>query len=500
MTEKSQKDIAERIINGALRLLSDGVPRSARVLAQELRQLGVNVDKSQINKILYHEGKPHIAYDRDTYSYYLSGQSSLEAYFVEEETNQTNSNGHIHSTPSDELQITHELEINDLRRIPEYQAEQYIESLRMGIPPIEDLTYFTVGRQSEINDLVSLLDKPSNRIKLLKANYGSGKTHLLRLLHEEALQQNFAVSLLTLDAKSGIRFNKLDEIFGEIARNLRVPNGVSGIGGLFDTLENAETREALSIQKYKFYINKRAPQLQTAVGWWVKNDSPLVRDMIIEWMTNPYHYVTTSRQEELYKRIIQKSYLSSVDKEKLAALRRDGTFKWYDGKDFSRTWTVMAELHNLTQIAGLRGLIILVDEFEDVVSNMTKSQQIRAFYHLFEFYKGGYPGLAVFAITPDFVENCRRILLQKSIMDFNIRNFERLPFLEISPLTEKDLYDFSNKLISLYEHAYQWRFPDKEVILQKLERECKAASRYAIPDRPRYIAKLTTQILDDYLE
>jgi hypothetical protein len=501
MTKKQQNDVSNHIINQTLRLLSDGIPRSAHVLAQELQQLGINVHKSQINKVLHHQGKPKIVYNRDTYSYHISDiLTDDDCPPIKVTANHNSSNGHVNSQLGHAIQPVIRTDIDALSQIPEYQAEKYVESLRMGIPPAEDIAYFTVGRQSEINDIISLLDKPSHQIKLLKANYGAGKTHLLRLLQEEALHRNFAVSLLTLDAKSGIRFNKLDEIFGEVIRNLRVPNGASGIAGLFEAIKHSRIKEAQFIQKYGFYNNNHVPQIQAAIEWWMKSNSPSVREMIVEWMTNPYRYAVKPQQEKLYMRIVKKEYLALSDRQKLATLRKDGTFKWHDGKDYSRTWTVMAEFHKLAQLAGFKGLIILIDEFEDVISNMTKPQQIRAFYNLFKFYKGEYPGLVVFAVTPDFVANCRKILLQKSIRDFTILKFEKLPFLKISSLTEEDLFQFSNKLVSLYEHAYQRHFTDKQAILHQLERECKTASYHTIPDSPRYIAKRTTQILDSYLE
>lgn len=381
------------------------------------------------------------------------------------------------------------------------QALHYVESLRLGIPPDENISFFTVGRQAEINALYKLLDIPSRKIKLLRANYGSGKTHLLKLLREEGLRRNFAVSLLTLDAKSGIRFNKLDEIFGAICRNLVLPDGSSGIAGLFDAVKNSPTNEAQLIQKYRFYNgNRRSPPLQEAMNWWLKYDTHLAKDMIIEWMNNPYHFVTTSSQQELYFRVLNKPFISSSEKEQLAILRHDGTFKWFDGSDYSRTWAAFNELQKLTQIGGMNGLILLIDEFEDVISNMTKAQQIRAFYHLFGFYSGKYLGLAVFAVTPDFVSKCRDVILRKSILDFPIRDFEQLPSLAFPPLGERELHEFCHRIMDLYEHAYQFKFPKRAALLQALSDLSIQTSRSTFLDQPRYIAKQTTKMLDAYLE
>src|SRR5258708_73029 len=100
--------------------------------------------------------------------------------------------------------------------IPE--AQHIVESLRKGIPPYGYIRHFTVGRESEIRQLSDRLQRSKPGVLLLKANYGSGKTHLLRFVRESALEAGYAVSFVELDAKSGVRFNKMDQILGAIWR------------------------------------------------------------------------------------------------------------------------------------------------------------------------------------------------------------------------------------------------------------------------------------------
>lgn len=74
------------------------------------------------------------------------------------------------------------------------EVQRVIESLRLGIPPDGHVRYFTVGRLSEITELTARLQQGKTDALLLKANYGSGKSHLLRFIRETALKANFAVS------------------------------------------------------------------------------------------------------------------------------------------------------------------------------------------------------------------------------------------------------------------------------------------------------------------
>jgi len=117
------------------------------------------------------------------------------------------------------------------------EAFRIIESLRLGIPPDGAIHQFTVGREEEMEDLRRLVHTGGAGVLYLKANYGSGKTHLLRLLREYALGCGYAVSLVSLDASASIRFNRMDQIVGAIMRGLMAPgSSATGVRPLFDLI------------------------------------------------------------------------------------------------------------------------------------------------------------------------------------------------------------------------------------------------------------------------
>ena len=104
-------------------------------------------------------------------------------------------------------------------------AERVIEQLRYGVPPPQHVRAFTVGRSKQLVALEKSLDHPSDdkgSALLVKANYGSGKSHLLNVVQEMALEAGYAVSLVAIDAQGGVRFNRMDTIFGAINRELKV--------------------------------------------------------------------------------------------------------------------------------------------------------------------------------------------------------------------------------------------------------------------------------------
>jgi hypothetical protein len=63
------------------------------------------------------------------------------------------------------------------------------------------------------------------------------KTHLLKFIKEEALNLGYVASLITLDSKSNARFNRMDQIFGQVCRNIQVPGiNQKSVRYLFDAL------------------------------------------------------------------------------------------------------------------------------------------------------------------------------------------------------------------------------------------------------------------------
>src|SRR5207248_4450641 len=86
-------------------------------------------------------------------------------------------------------------------------AERVVEQLRYGVPPPEHVRAFTVGREAQLKELERSLDQndPSVGAALLvKANYGGGKSHLLKVVRETALQSGYAVSLVVVNSQEGV--------------------------------------------------------------------------------------------------------------------------------------------------------------------------------------------------------------------------------------------------------------------------------------------------------
>jgi len=150
--------------------------------------------------------------------------------------------------------------------------------------------------------------------------------------------------------------------------------------------------------------------------------------------------------------------------------------------------------------SGMTGMAILVDEFEDVLTNLTRiNYKEAAFWNLFRFVSGDrFSGKTFFAVTPSFVEKCKRQLIEKDRWDFDYSQFDDLPTFEMSPLEVPELLELAARIAPVHERAYGYGVP--ETALQSMNDSVAEAANSAIQDRARQAIKSAVQALDNALE
>ncbi len=111
------------------------------------------------------------------------------------------------------------------------RALNIIGRLREGIPPLEDVSLFTIGREELVdyfdNKLREIAQYETQGIKFIQADYGHGKTHFLDILAKLALDQNFVVSIVSLDRETA-PFNKLEKVIPLIMDKIMLPTAPRG--------------------------------------------------------------------------------------------------------------------------------------------------------------------------------------------------------------------------------------------------------------------------------
>jgi len=385
------------------------------------------------------------------------------------------------------------------------QAQRIIETLRKGIPPDGFVRHFTVGRKTEIDRLAQYLKDPEGLALLLKANYGSGKTHLLRFIREEALAQNYAVSTVTLDANSAVRFNRMDQIFGAICRNIEVPcqldcKGLRPLFELFVKCMNAGNseefwRELSNNFKWDFSEKLDSPALFVALRAWATGDTN-AQSLVEDWLYHTWEY--RGQRKKLYVELVKNLRSFFRDPRPDWKFYADGVFMFYT-QGYAQSWAALRGLDNLCRAAGLKGLIILFDEFEDVITNLSNvAYQEAAFWNLFHFYSGKmFQGKTFYAVTPQFVEKCKAVLLHKGRCDFDFSRFDSLPMFEMSPLEEEHLIELARRIVPVHGTAYSW---DAARAINSVINVTREALQMQIQDRTRYGVIRIIKHLDDLFQ
>ncbi|WP_341738814.1 BREX system ATP-binding domain-containing protein [Microcoleus sp. CAWBG640] len=393
------------------------------------------------------------------------------------------------------------------------EVQRVIESLRLGIPPDGQVRYFTVGRLSEITELTARLQQGKTDALLLKANYGSGKSHLLRFIRETALKANFAVSSVTLDAKSAVRFNRMDQMLGAIWRGLEIPNNSEyrGVRPFFDWVcEQARESKGTAGKQWQKITNNgqwdfsqslESPAIFIALRAWMSGR--VNKDLVEDLLFHKSNYKT----QELYQELIHKSRMCY--REELELTR---TIKWqnyttkallfdFKAQGYAQSWAAIRDIHTLACASGMRGIIILFDEFEDVLSNITNiAHQEMAFQNLFQFFAGQqFQGMSFFAVTPEFVSKCRNRLISKGRWDYDYAQLDALSTFEMSPLELSQLQELTIKIKDFHGIAYGWDTNSSAIELG-LTAIVKKTGTIAVQDRTRQTIKEVVKFLDRQLE
>ena len=144
------------------------------------------------------------------------------------------------------------------------------------------------------------------------ANYGSGKTHLLKYIREESLERNYAVSTVTIDSNSGVRFNRMDQIFGAVCRNIEIPQspGQKGLRSFFIFLvgeinkKNDESiwQEISNNWKWDYSEVLNSPAIFIGIRAWATGNDKAA-DIVEDWFFQPWQY--KAKLKKLYTQLIE---------------------------------------------------------------------------------------------------------------------------------------------------------------------------------------------------
>ena len=117
-------------------------------------------------------------------------------------------------------------------------AREIVRSLHSGVVPAHGSGLFSYGRDRWLRsieiDLEDLASSESRvgRVRIINGRNGDGKTHLMHLISQLALNKGFAVAYVVISEL--VPLSKWDRVYREVARSIRVPSGAQGVKAILD--------------------------------------------------------------------------------------------------------------------------------------------------------------------------------------------------------------------------------------------------------------------------
>ena len=409
-------------------------------------------------------------------------------------------------------------------------AQLTLEAMRLGVVPSTDLEESTVGRDVEIDiirqDLSQATETGGRRAFL--GEYGLGKTHLLELIQQMALKQNFLVSRVILDHADNSPAQP-KRIYHAVARNIVYPDTPDDIGGLAPLLDKAsEDPRVLE----RFLVTKERAvtslpirdQLSRGLHLYLSPALAYTQALnhpdqlrIPQYLGDPALWAQSAKHS-LIDWIEGHPTRSNQDiNDELNVIR--GKFpKIYSLLD-CRPWAkiygyILNGIAELAKCVGYAGLVVVIDEaeFYSLLSTQNRAYAkslFQAWSHAVgdcdglpfspdELITGGYgiqrelpsrysetPGLyLVFAMTPN--SDGIRVLQEAIAPQF---------ICYLNPLSALDYLKMTEHVVELYGEAYPGiSIPDG--IARPLSEVVTALSQQGTLSTPRQTMKFLTEFLD----
>lgn len=367
------------------------------------------------------------------------------------------------------------------------RARRIIEHLRSGVPSPEVASALSVGRQGLLRDierdLASLADGSRTRsYRIIAANYGDGKSHMLNAARKIAEDMNFLVSTITISRETPL--GRPVTLYPKVIARTYSP-GVTrpGIDALLRTLENnpEAAQRLLRFADHRLHA-KICRVLEARFEGRGEGAEALEADL-------SGYFISAASLRSGYRQNLSR------------VMPKTDRFRQDQASDYFRL------VDQMSSLGGYSGWVLLVDELE-MIARYTKRQRTDAYRFIDTLIK---PGMlphtyTLFALASSFqgdlLERQDEInalpawLVSRGQDDVAeiirpiIKALAHTP--SLPPLSDDDLAQAFNEIIKSHFEAYRWQAPLSAM-------ELLGQVRKYLPERDskiRQLVRAAIQILD----
>lgn len=289
-------------------------------------------------------------------------------------------------------------------------ANQIIESLRRGLPPLRGTRHYAVGHDSLIQGIrrfhLNGIDH-KGIIRFVSGSWGAGKTHFFRLMREEAFEADCLVSAVELNVNEA-PLNKFERVFFSLVRNIATPNYFAS---------EAQTSAApfgIVLQEALVFLSSGRHGHPTEV---THENVAIATEKLMACNAIDIDFRKIVKQ-------YWETFLPEAPDPVVLEQKRDEILQWFSGEGTVGQWRrnlginkmvskdnaklMLQSLSACVQLMGYKGLVILFDEAEMSYSIMRKSALKDAHNNLLHLINNvsELSGLfLLYATTPDFYDD-----------------------------------------------------------------------------------------------
>lgn len=410
------------------------------------------------------------------------------------------------------------------------ESWRVLEAMRLGVVPSSSIDVYTVGRDVEVGQIQADLGRArgddGGAVRAFLGDYGTGKTHLLQLASERALDEGFLSARVVLDPRESPPSHP-KRVYRQLVRSLHYPDrrhdDDAGLRPLFErAVEDDDTCERFDVRRGKGDRDERLADgmhlyLSPALSYFRELDASDAADRIRD-VDDPESYVDSSLNL-LFDWIEGHPTISNTDLNEHLS-RVEGAYPWlYSLMDF-RPWAriygyLLSGISTLARSVGYEGLALFVDEAERFALLSSENRDFARYVFKAISYAavgearapfprsqlaelggwgvqqdlppryGDQPGLyAVFAMTP----------YEKGIDTL----YDAVPAAKISelrPFDQRDYAELANKVCDFYASAYpDWKMTEETASqFTSLLEDCRSRGHV---ENPRDAMKFLVELLD----
>lgn len=355
-------------------------------------------------------------------------------------------------------------------KISEKDAKQSFRYFKNGVIPPNNIEFFTVGRGKErklITKNLRAVKAGNSRHLFLEGNYGSGKSHMLKLIQSIAQRNGFATAWITLDGYQHA-FNHPTRYLHRLLGNICVGKlELYGLANICTYWMNNGYRKELVTWASKRGVPER-----------FKNALNIFDNL--DKFGQPY--------------IVPKYFIEAED----LRFKNGRNYFW----DF---YSIILWVTDLCRSMGLNGIVFLFDEFESIVTLLRNVRsQLLSYIILNKLtdMRRFARAFFVFSATPDF-----NLYLKSNRWYYRYYTDEysdgvrfidkwingQYTLLKLNKLSNNNRKTLCLKLLKAHSIAYSWS-PSKRINSQDIISLCDISEKLFLNERE--FLKLFTNILE----